>query len=898
MYNHFMPGSLINASPDSFVDFGELIRYLRERAELSQRELALQVGYHYSYMSRIENNERIPDSATLMARFVPALGLDEEPVWTARLLKLATSEGKTMAPRRGARTLPSSTPTIETTLPISETSLSPLPVSLTPLLGRDKEIAAVTKKLSRFDVRLVTLIGPPGVGKTRLAVHVANKIAGTFAHGEVFVDLTSVSDPKGFLPALAEALDVRETSETPLMNRLISMLRQKNLLLVIDNFEQVVEAAPQILQILSNAPEIKALVTSREALRLSGENEFPVVPFPLPQKSLNGQAQVEELMTFAAIRLFVQRAQSVQTDFELTYENIDAVLEVCRRLDGLPLAIELAAARVKTLNPQAMLSQFDRHLDWLVRGTRESQTWRQTLRGAIDWSYDLLSEPERILMYRLSVFSDSWTSRSAESICSGTGENALSRRGEIFDLLIQLADKSLVVTDKMEDETRFHFLETIHNFAREKLQESGEEPQVKNQHLAYFAAFAEEAEKHLDDVSQVEWANQVEQEHANIRAALDWGLHADASLSDGLRLAAAVSRFWIRRSFFREGFEYLTAYLQRAADDPAHDLIRAKILYRAGGIAGYMFNYASGYRLCQQSIDLARKVQNNHYLAGALFYTSEIALGLGQLKDARAALEECISLCWADYYPQLLNLSLSSLGMILDTEGDHEGAQSTLKEALAIASLVEDNWGISHALHNLGAVNRHLQKYDEAIDYMERSLEVTLKLGDRRAAGIIYANLSILYNLKDNYIRSEDYAEKAYTIFQSIADEVQQPFPLRMIGYAAIHAGNLVRARILIQECLKGNRVLEDVSGQLACVIAMANCFIVEDDVKKAVLLCALIESQINKDRVQLLEPDVKALQNVLGAGKQKLGKAVYKSAYEEGQSMKLDDEIMKLLEE
>jgi tetratricopeptide (TPR) repeat protein len=311
-----------------------------------------------------------------------------------------------------------------------------------------------------------------------------------------------------------------------------------------------------------------------------------------------------------------------------------------------------------------------------------------------------------------------------------------------------------------------------------------------------------------------------------------------------------------------------------------------------------MFNYAHGYRLCQQSIGLARKLQNNHYLAGALFYTSEISLSLGQLEEARAALEECISLCWADYYPQLLNLSLSSLGMILDTEGDHEGAQSTLKEALAIASLVEDNWGISHALHNLGAVNRHLQKYDEASDYMERSLEVTLKLGDRRAEGIIYANLSILYNLKDNYTKSEDCAEKAYAIFQSIGDEFQQPFPLRMMGYAAIQAGNPVRARILIQESLRGNRALADVSGQLACVVATAICLLVEENVKKAVSLCALIESHMNEEKVKLLEPDVKALQTVLELGKQKLRKSEYASAYEEGQSMKLDDEIMKLLEE
>lgn len=899
-----MPSSVITASPDSFVDFGELIRYLRERAELSQRELALQVGYHYSYMSRIENNERIPDTATLMARFVPALGLDDEPIWTARLLKLATSEGRTIAPRRGARAPVSSMSKIETDLPISAVSQSSLPLSLTPLLGRDKEVTMVTKILSRLDVRLVTLIGPPGVGKTRLAVHVARELAEMFAHGAIFVDLSSVNDSKDFLPVLAGALGVRETSEMSLMSRLISMLRQKNLLLVIDNFEQLVDAAPQIHQILSNVPEIKALVTSREALRISGENEFSVTPLPLPQTPVNeplkesSQAQLEELMTFAVIQLFVQRAQAVQTDFQLASENIDAVLEICRRLDGLPLAIELAAARVKILTPQAMLAQFNRHLDWLVRGTRDSQTWRQTLRGAIEWSYNLLSKPEQILMNRLAVFSDGWASQSAEEICGDIEGNSLLPRGEILDLLIQLTDKSLIVTDKMESETRFRFLETIHNFAREKLRESGEGPRVKNQHLTYFAQFAEAAEKHLDDASQVEWADRVAQEHANIRASLHWGLHTDASLQDGLRLAAAVSRFWIRRSFFREGFEWLTTYLQRAAEDPAHDLIRAKILYRAGGIAGYMFKYAQGYRLCQQSIDLARKLHNNHYLAGALFYTSEIALGLGQLEEAHAALEECISLCWADYYPQLLNLSLTSLGMILDTEGDHEGAQSTLEEALAIATLVEDNWGISHALHNLGAVNRHIQRYDEAIHYMERSLEVTLKIGDRRAEGIIYANLSILYNLKDNYTESEDCAEKAYAIFQTIGDEFQQPFPLRMMGYAAIHARNTVRARILIQESLKGNCALEDAPGQLACVVAMANCVLVEKDVKRAVSLCALIDVRMKMDEVKLLEPDVKALQSVLEHGKQKLSKAKYAVAYEEGRSMKLDDEIMKLLTE
>jgi predicted ATPase/transcriptional regulator with XRE-family HTH domain len=887
-------------TPQSFTTFGELLRYLRERAELSQRELALQVGYHYSYMSRIEKSERIPDSAALMARFVPALYLDDEPEWTARLLKLATaSEGK--ASSQTASPAESSAP--PTTLPIFDLSAGNLPTILTPLLGRDNEVIALSNLLTRNNVRLVTVIGPPGVGKTRLVTHIAAQMAGSFAHGAVFVDLTQAIEPKDFLPALAEALSIYEIPEIPIMTRLVNALRQKNLLLVIDNFEQVIDAAPQVLQLLGKIPEIKVLVTSREALRLSGENEFTVAPFPLPQKPptvqpiQSGEAQMDELMTFAAIQLFTQRAQAVQLDFQLTSENMDAVLEMCRRLDGLPLAIELAAARVKILTPQAMLSQFDRHLDWLAHGTRDSQAWRQTLRGAIEWSYNLLSEPERILMYRLSVFSDGWTAESAEAICGDdeVKENPLLRRGEILDLLIQLADKSLVNTNKMENETRFQFLETIHNFAREKLEGSGEETQVKNRHLAYFAGFAEEAEIHIYGTDQGRWTASVEEEHANIRAALDWGLHADASLRDGLRLVAAVSRFWIRRSFFREGLEWLTAYLQRAVG-PSHDLVRTKILYRAGAAAAYMFDYTTASRLCQQSMDLARALGNKRYLAAALFYMSEIALGLGRITEARTALEECVSLCWADYYPQLLNLSLSSLGMVLDMEGDHEGAQSTLEEALAIARLVDDNWGTSHVLHNLGAVNRYRQKYDEASDYMERSLEVTLKIGDRRAAGIIYANLSILYNLKDNYAQSEDCAEKAFAIFQSIGDEFQQPFPLRMMGYAAIHARNLVRARVLIQESLKDNRGLEDIPGQLACLVAFAKCALEDKDAKNAISLCALIETRMEVDGVQLLEPDVKALQEVLTQGKKKLGKAIYESAYKEGGAMKLDDEIMKLL--
>src|SRR5258706_7880548 len=450
----FMSGTVSTLTPESFNNFGELLRFLRERAELSQRELALQVGYHYSYMSRIEKNERLPDSATLMARFVPALGLDNDPQWTERLLKLAASEEKTMSPRRGGQSSVSHSPIAASALPTFDSPLNPLPLSLTPLLGREKEVETLSKLISRFDVRLVTLVGAPGVGKTRLALHTANELAGLFAHGAAFADLAPITEPKDVLGTLASALSVHGSSDAPLMTQLINALKQKNLLLVIDNFEHVIDASPQLVQLLGNAPQVKALITSREALRISGEHEFAVDPLPVPQQE-SGQA--EPLIDYAVIQLFAQRAQAVDPNFRLTLDHLKSISAICRRLGGLPLAIELAAAPSKFITPQAMLTQFDRRLDWVAHGTRDAVSSRQTLRGAVEWSYNTLSEAERLLMRRLSVFSGGWNTSDAEAVCGDTDADAkanpLLRRVEVLDTLIQLTDKSLVIAEKNDIET-------------------------------------------------------------------------------------------------------------------------------------------------------------------------------------------------------------------------------------------------------------------------------------------------------------------------------------------------------------------------------------------------------------------------------------------------------------
>ena len=891
--------ALVAISPQSFTSFGELLRFLRERVELSQKELAMQVGYHYSYMSRIEKNQRTPDPTTLMARFVPALYLDSEPEWTARLLELAggteTKIHSAIVPSEGAKPTRSAPPTA---LPIFDLSSSNLPMILTPLLGRDEEVVALTSLLTRDDVRLVTLVGPPGVGKTRLAAHIAAQLAGSFAHGPLFVDLTSVTDVEAFLPTLAEALNVRETSDVPLLRSVTASLRSRNLLLVLDNFEQVISAAPHVLSLIVGALGLKILATSREALHVSGEYEFPLVALALPESPTAGQAleehSIETFSHYSSVQLFVQRAQAVQPAFKLTRENAVAIVEICRHLDGLPLAIELAAARIKTLEPQTMLQQLDRRLDWLTRGSRDANISRRTLRETMEWSYNLLSEPERILLRRLSVFSGGWTLRAAESICADSkdavGETAL-RREDILDLLGKLVDKSLVVTEAVKQQARYHLFETVREFGREKLSQLDELTEILNRHLAHFTEYAEESESHLDGVEQAKWIAISEKEHNNFRAAIDYSFTAGADSIYGLRIGAAISLFWLERNHFHEGIERLQNLLQCAVDTE-HQHARTKLLYRAAAIHSRLFSYNTAYKLCEQSIEISRSLHDQRSLASALYYMGEICIALHDYAQAKKVLEEGISICWSIHFPQQLNMALTSLGRVYEETGERERALVTTKEALAIAEQIDDTWGIIHALQLLGAINRFKSDYEVAIDYFERSLPSIRLIGDRFAEGITLANLSILYNLKENYSASAHAAKQSFVLFQSIGDEVQQLFPLRMMGYSAIHAGNVVRARSLIIESLKGNRTQGHISGQLACLIALGTCDMQEGNVDKAVKFAGLAQNYLHVGSQSLMEPDAVALEHLLRTGKEKFSKKLFEKSITQGQALRMEDVI------
>ncbi|HEX5944049.1 MAG TPA: tetratricopeptide repeat protein, partial [Anaerolineales bacterium] len=425
----------------------------------------------------------------------------------------------------------------------------------------------------------------------------------------------------------------------------------------------------------------------------------------------------------------------------------------------------------------------------------------------------------------------------------------------------------------------------------EKLSQAGELTEIRNSHLAHFAEYAEESESHLDGFEQAKWILITEKEHNNFRAAIDYSLTSGVNPSDGLRIGAAISLFWLERSYFHEGIERLHNLL-RVAVDSVHLPARAKMLYRAAAIYWCISDYNSAYKLCQESIEICRTLEDQRSLASALYYMGDICIDIHDYPQAHTVLEESISICWAIHFPQQLNMAMTSLGRALDKQGEHERALATTQEALAIADQLDDSWGIIHALQLLGTININNHEYDTAIDYFERSLPAIRLIGDRFAEGVTLANLSLLYHLKENYSASGHAAERAFALFQVIGDEVQQPFPLRMMGYSAIHAGNLIRARALITESLRGNRDLGHIVGQLACLVGLGTCEIVEGNIQKAITLATVVDHYLHTESQVLMEPDTLALNHILTTANKELSQEILEQTLSNGRTLQLEDVI------
>ena len=620
-----------------------------------------------------------------------------------------------------------------------------LPAQPTPLVGRDQQLAEARGLLLQHETRLLTLTGPGGIGKTRLGLQVAAELLDGFADGVYVVTLASVGDARLVAPAVAQMLGLREAGGRSIEESLRAYLAEKRLLLVLDNFEQLMDAAELVAELLAASPGIKALVTSREALRLRGEQEYPVPPLALPEG--HGPVDRGTVAQSAAVALFVQRARAARPDFELTDANTSAVVEICRRLDGLPLAIELAAAHVRVLSPQAMVPRLASRLSLLTGGPRDLPTRQRTLRSTIAWSYELLTAEERALFRRLSVFTGGWTLEAAEEVWSVPGEG-YQPQADILDGLESLIDKSLVRRREGDaGESRFGMLETIAEYGMEQVEASGEAAKVRGTHAAYYAWLAEEAGRRLTGHEQRIWLERLEREHDNVRAALAWARDSGENAM-GLRLAAALWRFWYTHGYLTEGRHWLSFWLERSASaqQTGDGTARAKALLGAATLASIQDDQRTALALAEESLALSRKLGDGNGVAGALNALGLMALQRGDVERAAALFEEGLEVSRATQDPWAIARALNSLGQSAYVQASYERAALLFEEALALMRSVGSTSHIAITLLLLGHVRREQSAFDQATALYREALMLSLELADKlRVARGLEAMATVLW---------------------------------------------------------------------------------------------------------------------------------------------------------
>ncbi len=596
-----------------------------------------------------------------------------------------------------------------------------LPIALTPLVGRESAAAEVADLVRRDDVRLLTLTDPGGVGKTRLALRVAADVADGFADGAWFVPLAPITDPNLMLSAVAQALGVWEAADEPLAARLKGWLWEKDLLLVLDNFEQVVDAAPRVADLLVACPTLTILVTSRVRLRVSGECEYAVSPLTRPAPSADPSAVVA--MESEAVRLFVVRARAAAADFVVTDENAAAVGAICRHLDGLPLAIELAAARAKVLSPPALLARLDQRLRVLTGGPRDQPDRLRTMRNTIAWSYDLLDEAEQTLFRRLAVFAGGFTLEAAEAVAAAPGAPG----GDVFDGVSALVDKSLVrrLGRAAGDEAgspRLGMLETIREYAAERLEESGEADAVRAAHAAFFLGAAEHAEARYLSVEEAPSLDRLEPDLDNLRATLTWAAAPVQAHTDlGLRLGAALWRFWQTRGHVREGRAWLRDALARDRGGPTS--VRAKALSVAGNLAWIQKDEAAAAALHEESLAIWRQLGDTSGTVRAPFllglvaqHQDDVAWMATLAEQGLALLPECDDPVWC-------GATLVNVGVVAQRAADYPRARELLDEALARYRGLGFTWGVAWILGHQSRLARDEGDTPRAMALAQQSLE-------------------------------------------------------------------------------------------------------------------------------------------------------------------------------
>jgi predicted ATPase/DNA-binding XRE family transcriptional regulator len=728
------------------LSFGNWVKQRRKALDLTQADLARQVGCAAVTIRKIEVG-RLRPSKEMIERLADHLGIPFE------------ERGKFF---RLARQLP------------HQTALRPhaaihLPTPPTPLIGRFDEIQALYRLLSREDVRLVTLIGPPGIGKTRLSLEVAGILQDQldqFADGVYFIALAGSTDSDHVALAIAQTIGVRERAGQPMLVSLKQALLEREILLLLDNFEQVLEARSLVAEVLAACSQLKILVTSRTPLHLRGEHEFPVPSLALPDQQRLSSLSRDTLTQCSAVALFIQRAQAVKSDFVVTEENARTVAKICARLDGLPLALELAAARIKLFSPQALLARLNNRLMLLTDGPLDLPVRQQTLRNAIAWSYDIMDPSMQTLFARLSVFVGSWTLDAAEAVCVAPTVPGV----DVEEGLARLVNKSLVQQVTLQEESldttpRFMMLETIREYAQEQLAARTETEAIQRQHAEYYLKLTEQVAPQLKGPQQMQWLDRLDREQDNLRAAMAW-LLSHGEWEPAVRFGWELWLFWWLRGRFTEGRHLMEQTL--AGDNALSPSGRAKALFVAGTMATGQADYQSAAPMLQESLELFRALEDRYGAAHALGSFGLVAVGQQQHERATLLFEEAADLFLEIGHTWGASIMLSFSGAAWLHRGDSLRTQQLAEQALSLAQAIGDRQGISIALHTLTMVAQSEQDHKRATRLFTEGLILANQVGDESNIAYCLAGLALIAAAEGKYDRAAQLWGAAEALFEII----------------------------------------------------------------------------------------------------------------------------------
>jgi len=719
-----------------------------------------------------------------------------------------------------------------------------LPRQLTSFVGREQEMADVKALLGKS--LLLTLTGTGGSGKTRLAFQVAADLVGDYPDGVWLVEFAPLSDPSLVSHSVAASVGVREELQgRPLLDKLIEFLQPKSILLLFDNCERLPAACADLaVSLLQACPSLRILATSQEPLRADGEVTYHVPSLSLPD--LQRLPPFDQLTQYEAIHLFVDRAILSSPEFRLTERNAPSVAQVCHRLDGIPLAIELAAARVKAMSVEQIAERLNERFRLLTMGARTAPPRHQTLRATLDWSYEMLSPHEQALLRRIAISVGGFTLDAAEAM----GADERVSKSAVLDLLTALVDRSLVIFGQQEAPPRYRLLETVRLYGLERLQASGEEIAMRTRHLEWYLRLAEEAESGLQGPNQRTWLDRLGVEHDNLRAALDWSRRDEAGADAGLQLAGTLWRFWEIRGHWSEGREWLDGMLARNANAPAS--VRVKALNGAAYLAYYQGDFSRAHAMAEQTLELSR--------------------GIGDKRGTAA----CLNL----------------LGLHACRLGDHARAATLGDESLLLSREAGDQWSVAHALVVLGLVALAEGNNDRATSLLEEALTMFRILSDKRGSALTLMSLGLVVRRRGDNQRAAALFEEALGTFRELGDKGRSAFTLSNLAIVAWNQQNYTRSAVLFEESLALQRDLRDKPGIATSLVGLALVASALGQSNRASMLFGAAEALRESTGIPLPPFILDEYQGCVASLKARLGDAAFATTWAKGRAMTLEEAL------